>query len=113
MAQTNASGGLLSEISTRTYSNDFSQAQSSTDIITPSSGKYLKIKQVYASTADSATNITLEFSTSEIVVFKLYTDKKQAQAGNISAVKGAIDEPLTLTCGANTFVSISYDELSV
>ena len=93
------------------FNADYADAQSAAAIITPASGKMLVVRQVYVSTEDIATNVTLEFATSGKAVFKLYTAKKQAQTGNVICGEGAVDEPLKLTCGAKTFISIAYDEL--
>ena len=110
MVETSASSGYL-PLSSKCYGKDYSGAQSAVAFLTPTSGKKLLIRQVYASTAVDTTDVILEFVTSSKTVFRLYTTKKQAQTGNIICGEGAVDEVLTLTCGAGTYVSVSYDEV--
>ncbi len=100
-----------SHSSDKCFGEDFAGAQENQEIITPSAGKKMVVVQVYVSTEDEATDVTLKFADSGNVFFKLYTSKKQAQAGNVICGKSAIDEGIELTCGAGTFVSISYDEV--
>jgi len=90
---------------------DYDAAQTDQVILTPAAGKKIKIVQVYVSTKDETTDVTLKFTTSGNIFFKLYTSKKQAQAGNVICGEGAADETVELTCGPGTFVSISYDEV--
>ena len=110
MAGTEAGGGHANPVSNKCHSEDYSGAQTAVTFLTPTSGKKLIIKQVYASTDVNNVDITLEFVTSSKIAFKLYTSKKQAHTGNISCEEGAVDEVLTLTCGAGTYICVSYDE---
>ena len=93
-----------------TFAQDYSGAQTNLTIITPSSGKKLEITQIYASTSTVNIDITLDFATSENVVFKLYTAQKATDAGIPCHHDGSVDESLRLTCGANTFICVSYIE---
>ena len=93
------------------YAADFTGAQTATVILTPTAGKKLKIRTVYVSTETTTTDITLKFTTSGDIFFKLYTAQKASQTGNEICATGAIDETINLTCGAKTFISIGYDEL--
>jgi len=93
------------------FGEDFAAAQEDQVIITPTAGKKIKVVQVYVSTKDEVTDVTLKFADSGNIFFKLYTAKKQAQAGNVICGEGAVAEAIELTCGAGTFVSISYDEV--
>lgn len=97
--------------SSHCYSEDFAVAQTDQVILTPSAGKKVKVVQVYVSTEDETTDVTLRFPTSGKTIFKLYTSKKQAQTGNVVCGEGVVNESIELTCGAGTFVSISYDEV--
>lgn len=110
MAESNAAGGKVSIVSDKCFSVNHSQSQSAAAMITPTSGKKLIIRQVYASTSTINADVTLEFLTSEKIIFKLYTAQTATSVGNIICGEGAVDEVLSLTCGANTFVSVSYDE---
>ena len=80
--------------------------------MTPSSGKKLEIIGVYASTSTVNIDITLDFATSGNIVFKLYTAQKATDSGIPCHHDGAVDESLRLTCGANTFICVSYMEHS-
>jgi len=92
------------------FCKDYTSAQSAVAIITPASGKKLRIRYVFVSTASTTTNVVLEFATSAITVFKLYVANIQT-AGMVTRKEGDIDEPLKLTCAADTFLLILYDEV--
>jgi len=94
------------------FANDYAGAQAAVVIITPTAGKKIRIVSAYVSTETVATDITLAFGTSGSVFFKLYTSQRAAQTGNQICALGAADETIKLTCGAGTFVSIGYDEVS-
>ena len=93
------------------FTADYATGQAAAVIITPAAGKKIKIISVYASTSTITTDVTLAFGTSGDIFFKLYTDQKAAQTGNIICADGAVDETIKLTCGDDTFVSIGYDEI--
>jgi len=109
MVGTNASSGGFS-VSSECYGKDYAQAQTTVAFLTPTSGKKIIVKQVYASSSTVNVDVTLEFATSSKTIFKLYTAQKATATGNIICGEGAVDEVLSLTCGDNTFVSVSYDE---
>ncbi len=92
------------------FAQDYSGAQTNLTIITPSSGKKLEITQIYTSTSTVNVDITLDFATSGNIVFKLYTAQKATESGIPCHHDGAVDESLRLTCGANTFICVSYIE---
>lgn len=92
------------------FAADYAGAQDAQVILTPTAGKKIKVIQVYASTKSNTTDVTLLFTTSESVFFKLYTSLVGSAVGNLICAEGAADETITLTCGAGTFVSIGYDE---
>ena len=94
------------------FAADYAGAQAAVVIITPTAGKKIRVISVYVSTSTVATDITLAFGTSGNIFFKLYTDQKAAQTGNNICALGAADETIKLTCGAETFVSIGYDEIN-
>ena len=93
------------------FAADYIEAQTAAVILTPTSGKKIKIIQVYASTSTTTTDITLYFTTSGNKFYKLYTAQKATAVGNIICGTGAANETVKLTCGANTFISIAYDEV--
>ena len=92
------------------FAQDYPGAQTDLTIITPSSGKKLEITQIYTSTSTVNVDITLDFATSGNIAFKLYTAQKATEAGIPCHHDGAINESLRLTCGANTFICVSYME---
>ena len=94
------------------FAQDYSGAQTNLTIITPSSGKKLEIIGVYASTSTVNVDVTLDFVTSGNIIFKLYTAQKATAVGIPCHHDGAINESLRLTCGANTFICVSYIEHS-
>jgi len=94
------------------FAADYAGAQSAQVIITPTTDKKIRIVQVYASTETNTTDITLQFTTSGNIFFKLYTNLVGAATGNIVCGEGDTNETVSLTCGAGTFVSIAYDEIT-
>jgi len=92
------------------FATDYAGAQAAAVILTPTAGKKIRIIQCYASTKTNTTDVTLSFTTSGNIFFKLYTAVQGAVAGNLICAEGAVNETITLTCGAGTFVSIGYDE---
>ncbi len=94
------------------FAQDYSGAQTNLTIITPSSGKKLEIIGVYASTSTVNVDVTLDFVTSGNIIFKLYTAQKATAVGIPCHHDGAVDESFRLTCGANTFICVSYIEHS-
>lgn len=94
------------------YANDFADAQVDTTIITPASGNKILIVSTYASVGQNATNVTLSFVNSGNIFFKLYTEKKSSSTGNVICATGGVNESVKISCPADTFVSIGYDEVS-
>jgi len=94
------------------FAGDYVGAQAAVVIVTPTAGKKIRVVSTYVSTKTVATDITLAFGTSGNIFFKLYTSQRAAQTGNQICALGAADETIKLTCGAGTFVSIGYDEVS-
>ncbi len=94
------------------FGADYAGAQAAVAIITPTVGKKIRIVSAFVSSADDVNPVTLQFTTSGDIFFKLYTSKKATAVGNEICATGAINETITLTCGAGTFVSIGYDEVT-
>ena len=84
----------------------YGSQQTDATILTPASGKKLYLWQVIC---DFAGGLALEFITSAITV----TDQPGGgQIGIMNPDKtGAVDEVLSLSCGAGTTVKILYDEI--
>lgn len=93
------------------FSADYSEVQTDLVVITPPAGKRIEVIQVYASTEDGITNVALKFTTSGKIFFKLYTKVHNAVAGNVVCAVGDVDETISLTCPAKTFISVSYNIL--
>ena len=93
-----------------TFSADYGSGQTDLEIITPTSGKALNIKHVYVSTSTTNVDVSLIGGTGSSVYFKLYTAQKGSQSGIPCKHLLAVDEKLELTCGANTFLCVSYRE---
>jgi len=104
------SGPTVNPETLQIFTDDFSTAQTLQTILTPASGKKIILHQVFVSTSTTNINITLEFATSSILIFKLYTAQSARALGTDCHLRGAVDEPVTLTCGTNTFISIVYHE---
>ena len=66
----------LENVETKNF--DFGAGQSDATIITPAAGKKIEIHGIYANTASKTVDIELDFLSSGIKVFKLYTSNAQA-----------------------------------
>jgi len=93
------------------FSGDYAGIQTNQVIITPPAGKRIEVINNWVSTEDAAGNITLEFTGSAQPFFKLYTKTKSEAVGNNICAKGDVDQTISLSCPAKTFVSISYNEV--
>ncbi len=111
-ASVNSDGEVLVSMEDNriTFTADYAGAQAAVIILTPTFGKSLEIHEIYVSTDTTTTDITLAFVTSGITIFKLYTTNFTASVINMVHIDGAVNEPVTLTCGADTFISITYHE---
>jgi len=92
-----------------TFTDSYVGAEANTTILTPAAGKKLEITGVYVSTEDKLTDVTLDFAGGDLV-FVLHTTNQQTSSSVATHIKGADDEALRITCGAGTFVSITYYE---
>ena len=73
----------------------------------PSLNNYhIEIHQVFVSTDSAAVNVTLE--TNGTIFYKMYTTKTNLSSD--ANIHIDTQEPIYLTCGAGTFVSITYHE---
>lgn len=93
---------------TYTITEDYAGAQTNTAIITPPSGYRVCIHHIYTSTDQNTVDTVFDFLTSGIVVYKLYVSKQQAKSATSMNIRGAVNEVLSVTCGAKTFVLICY-----
>lgn len=93
-----------------TFTADYDTPQNSVAIITPATGKSICVFSVYSSTDQSGTDTVLSFATSNILIYKLYVSKESRSEVARVRINGAIDEPITLTCGAKTYVAVTYIE---
>ena len=106
---------------TDTFTSEYDEDQDAKAIITPTSGKLLKITGAYITTEGATTigqKIRLHFATSVDTVASLFPSAVANSPSTISTgdilVQGAVDEPLSLTTnlgdGKNYFVSVNYRE---
>jgi len=93
------------------YHNDFSTQQTNTVIITPTSGKRLRVVGVVATTDADTGTIVLAFGTSGSIIFKLYVGKDRTYLGDGVCALGAVDETVKISCPADTFISVTYNEV--
>ena len=85
------------------FVNNYLIEQTNLAVITPSSGKKL---HVWVVIADTGSNFSLEFKTSQKIVKNIPT----IGTGDVEFI-GAIDEVLSLDCGVNTSIGIMYEEI--
>ena len=92
-----------------TYAHDHVGVEAGASIISPPLGKKIEITGCYVSTDDKLTDIELTGSDGT-EVFKLYTTNQQTGTAVNVHIDLNIDETLNLTCGAGTFVAVTYYE---
>jgi len=90
------------------FTANYTGAQTNLDIITPASGERLHVCGIYTNTATTQGDINLRFVTSGKTVLYLHTTTQTRDAIQPIHIDGAINEPLTLDCGANTFIAVCY-----
>lgn len=90
------------------FTANYTGAQTNLNIIAPIAGDRLHICGVYVNTATTQTDINIRFATSGKIVLYLHTTAQTRDALQPIHIDGGINEPLTLDCGANTFVAICY-----
>ena len=106
---------------TNTFTSEYDEDQTALAIITPTSGKALKITGVYVSTEGATTigqKIRLHFATSVDTVASFFPSAVANSPSIVSTgdilVQGAVNEPLSLTTnlgdGKNYFISVNYRE---
>lgn len=101
---------VKTNVSDKCYGQDFDTAQNNVCIVTPTRNMKIRVRQVYVSTNSKTVDVSLKFEGTQKVFYKLYTDKNQCQAGDMICALGNLNEKIAVTCGAGTFISISYDE---
>lgn len=89
-----------------TYFNDFSGAVTNQEIIAPKAGYRIEIFGITVST--ETVNVNVSILNNGNVLYKLYTAKTMASATSNLHLLGDFNESIKLTCGAGTFVLISY-----
>lgn len=99
--QTNSTNNLICS------SEDYSTEQTETIFLTPPTGKQIIINAFFISTSDESKNVEIKCNGS--LVLKLYTTKTTlAGVGNLHVCCG-LNNSLRVTCGAGTFVGITYN----
>lgn len=89
----------------------YDDAQSNELIITPTKDQKLIIRQVYVSTAsDLDVKVCFDNGDPEDYIFVNYPQKRSSISSLITRKRGDIDQGIKLTCGADTFVLIAYDQ---
>lgn len=94
-----------------TITADYAGAETDTTVLTPTVGKKIEIHQVYVSTAVTNVDVIVDFGTSGNIIHKLYTSNFTAAASATLHMVGATNEVVRITCGAGTFVAITYHEI--
>ena len=106
---------------TATFTNEYTEDQTAVAIITPSTGRSLKITGVYISTEGATTigqKVRLYFATSANTVASFFPSAVADTASTIEIdkilVRGAQNEALSLTsnlgAGKNYYIAINYKE---
>ncbi len=87
-----------------TFKQFYATSQTNLSIIIPSSGKRIYVWNIIIHTE---TSVSLEFLISNLIL----SNQDGTRIPNEEVREGAIDESLSLTCGANTTTIILYDEI--
>lgn len=91
------------------YSKEQDVDRDSFVIVTPPSGKAIEVIQAYAA-SKSDTDIRIYFTGNEDgVIFTLYPTKKSSALGAIICATGAVDQSISLDCGADSFIQFGYN----
>lgn len=90
------------------FTADYVGAQTGAVAITPPSGKLLCIHSVFTSADQNVVDTEFNFATSGICIHKLYVSQQQHSSVTDMHIEGAVDEVLSVTCGAATFIMICY-----
>lgn len=102
-----------------TFTNAYNSSQTAATVITPTTGKLLKIAGVYISAVGASADnyIRLYFSTTNDTVVVFYPNAESGAASSIYVplvVWGQINEPLKITSNLgldkNYFISVNYKE---
>ena len=95
----------------KTFSEEYTTAQTSVEIIAPESGKKLCISGIFMATTSTTGEVCLKFETSNVKVLCLYATKfNQLVMMSISDI-GDVDEELSLTtttANKKVFIKINY-----
>jgi len=97
-----------------TITKVYTENQTNTALITPSSGKKISIRDVYVGVNADSGNVECDFATSNIPVLRVYAAKFKSMEMINTHLEGAVDEPLsiTTTTGDNDiFISVNYLEI--
>jgi len=92
------------------FTGDYAAAQTNLLIVTPSAGKKILLSSVFVSTGSTSGNIMIIAQTSGKILLKIYTDTFFCAHSVVYAGKTDADEGIKLTCPANTFINIGYEE---
>jgi len=91
---------------------DYGSSQTNTTIITPSAGKKLEIHSIVLSSSATTGVSVIEFLTSGGLAYKFYHTSQSRGSSGIIHLDGNIDEVLSISCPANTFIGVVYHEHS-
>ncbi len=91
-----------------TATEDYAGAETDTVIINPGATEKIEVHNIFVSTNVNNVDVIVKFATSGDIIFKLYTSQQQTANSEILHMVGAANENVEITCGAGTFISITY-----
>ena len=98
----NSTNGLI------TATEDYAGAETNTVIINPGATEKVEVHNVFISTNVNNVDVIIKYATSGDIIFKIYTSQQQTAGSTILHMVGAANENVDVTCGAGTFISITY-----
>ena len=96
-----------------TFTEEYTTNQTEQEIITPSPGNRIVVKDVSMHTKANSGTVSLDFNGTK--VSRLYSSVNNRFSPSVSSIIGGVDEPLVLnsTTGDNElFISINYVEVA-
>ncbi len=86
----------------------YAAAQVATVIITPSPARKVEVVGVYVSSDNAAGIVRVDIEGEAQPVFLMHLAQRAINTGDAIGQEGGTDQRVTVTCPADTFISIAY-----
>lgn len=94
-----------------TFTGEYTDDETDTEIITPASGKKICVASVYVCGAGTTGEVYLDFQRSPTIVFRHYMTKYNQSFASDMHIEGSADTPLLLTTTTEpdvVFIIVNY-----